>query len=53
MSVCLTSVIVRLETGAASVTESHLYTMTKEVFIFTDDVTAFRRVDGDLARFDW
>lgn len=30
-------------------TRSHLHTMTKEVFIFTDDIKALRRIDGDLA----
>lgn len=30
-------------------TESHLHSMTKEVFIFTDDINALRRIDGDLA----
>ncbi|CRL28093.1 Polynucleotidyl transferase, ribonuclease H fold [Penicillium camemberti] len=30
-------------------TESHLHSMSKEVFIFTDDINALRRIDGDLA----
>lgn len=29
-------------------TESHLHSMTKELFVFTDDINALRRIDGGL-----
>lgn len=32
-----------------SLTRSHLHGMAKEVFVFTDDINALRRIDGDLS----
>ncbi|KAJ5165570.1 uncharacterized protein N7500_007400 [Penicillium coprophilum] len=35
--------------GTPGRTMSHIHTMAKELFIFTDDCNALRRIDGDLA----
>ncbi|KUM56687.1 hypothetical protein ACN42_g10520 [Penicillium freii] len=32
----------------SSLTRSHVHGMTKEVFVFTDDINALRRIDGGL-----
>lgn len=32
----------------SSLTRSHAHSMTKEVFVFTDDINALRRIDGSL-----